>query len=248
VTAGALLRALALFADHPSALWQLLTWPRFSLTSYQMVRRLARGGLTPRTVIDVGANAGQFAVAAAKLFPSAHVHSFEPIPQVAAALQRNVAGLRNVTVYPLALGARVGRSTMYVNSSGTSSSLRPLAVEHRRAFPSAREVMSIEVPVATLDSVFRDVALPRPVLLKLDVQGSEADAVRGGVSTLAQVDFVVAETSFKPLYDGETLFPDLVGLLRELGFEFVSPVGWLEAPRTGEILQIDALFRSLSGS
>jgi hypothetical protein len=55
---------------------EFATWPKFSATSYFMVSRLARQGVRPRTVLDVGANVAQFAVALEKLFPGARVHSF----------------------------------------------------------------------------------------------------------------------------------------------------------------------------
>ena len=48
--------------------------------------------------------------------------------------------------------------------------------------------------------------------------------------------------SFKPMYEGELLFMDLARVIEEEGLRFARPVGWLSAPGTGEILQMDALF------
>lgn len=80
------------------------------------------------------------------------------------------------------------------------------------------------------------------VLLKLDVQGYEPQTLRGGVETLGRIDYVVMEVSFKPMYEGEMLFMDVARMMEERGFRFERPVGWLEAPGNGEILQMDALF------
>jgi len=44
------------------------------------------------------------------------------------------------------------------------------------------------------------------------------------------------------MYQGETLFLELMDLLSEAGFKFDRPVGWLPDPKTDEILQMDALF------
>src|SRR6266850_5754882 len=87
----------------PSIWYALLTWPKFSLTSFHMVSSLKRQGIDPKAVIDVGANVGQFAVACAKIFPGIAVHSFEPIPHCLKQLDSNVARL-GVRVYPVALG------------------------------------------------------------------------------------------------------------------------------------------------
>jgi len=93
---GNFLSALDLLLD-PRAVRAFITWPMFSLTSFRMVSGLARQGVLPATIIDVGANVGQFAVAAAKLIPNVRVHSFEPAPEAAQQLRRNVAGIGNIS-------------------------------------------------------------------------------------------------------------------------------------------------------
>ena len=50
------------------------------------------------------------------------------------------------------------------------------------------------------------------------------------------------------MYDGEMLFMDLVRLMEAHGFQFMRPVGWLANPNSGEILQIDALFKPIASS
>lgn len=233
--------AFSLLEDR-NAIKALASWPKFSVSSYFMVSRLLKQGMAPRTVVDVGANAGQFAVAAAKLFPNVNVHSFEPVPQTFEELEKNVLGLGNVSVYPLALGGEAGEIVFHVNEHSHSSSALPLAEAHREAFPEAREAREVSIRVSTLDAVFESVELRGPVLLKLDVQGFEAQVLRGGSLVLGRVDYVLLEASFKPMYEGETLFMDLVWMMEELGFRFERPVGWLSSPKTNEILQMDALF------
>jgi FkbM family methyltransferase len=234
-------KAMVALAD-PGALRAALSWPKFSLTSYSMVSGLVRQGVLPRTVLDVGANVGQFAVAAAKLFPGVTVHSFEPLPSCLDRLRRNVARLPNVVVYPLAVGDHNGEVTMHLNSYDLSSSALRLGAVHKRAFPGGKEIGEIQAPLNRLDSIINGVDLQTPVLLKVDVQGLEPQVIHGAEALLSQVDYVVLETSFKPLYEGEHLFRDITQLMEENGFTFLRPVGWLEAPGSGEILQMDALF------
>jgi FkbM family methyltransferase len=220
----------------------IVAWPKFSVTSYTMISDLVRQGVLPRTVIDVGANVGQFAIAAAKLFPEVFVHSFEPNPNSVRQLQRNVQSLRNVAVYPSAIGEREGEIDFHINSHSHSSSVLALSENHQNAFPDAREVGTIRAKMTTLDKVFGGVTLAAPVLLKLDVQGYEAQVLRGSPEVLKRVDYLVVEVSFKPMYQGETLFMDIARLGETFGFHFLRPVGWLADFRTGEIMQMDALF------
>ncbi|HLH75233.1 MAG TPA: FkbM family methyltransferase [Candidatus Binataceae bacterium] len=220
----------------------LCKWPKFSLTSFRMVDALRRQNIHPQTVIDVGANAGQFAVAAVKLLAPSKLYAFEPIPQVWEQLKRNTASLPQVEAHSLALGEAAGERQFHLNAHSHSSSLLPLGQGHREAFPNAREVGSILIKVSTLDQFFGSLELPPPVLLKLDVQGYEAKVIAGASAMLARVRWVIAETSLRPLYDGEPLFLDLVEIMAQTGFKFLRPVGWLTEPRSSEILQLDALF------
>ena len=92
-----------------------------------MLFALKQQGIKPKTVIDVGANIGQFAIAAAKLFPNIQIHSFEPLPKTVTLLNKQVRKLKNITVYPLALGDNEGEITFNVNADSRSSSILPLA-------------------------------------------------------------------------------------------------------------------------
>jgi FkbM family methyltransferase len=240
----AIIKAIELALDIPG-IYALLTWPKFSLTSYRMVSALKQQGIHPQTIIDVGANVGQFTVAAAKLFPNRQIHSFEPLPEAVTLLKKHVRKFKNISVYPLALGDHEGDIPFHVNAYNLSSSIIPLAQAHRQAFPNAQEVKTISVNLSTLDKVFNAITLEPPVLLKLDVQGYESITLRGGLKTLQQVDYVILEASFKPMYEGEMLFMDIVRLMAEYGFQFLRPVGWLSHPKTGEFLQMDALFERI---
>ncbi len=238
---GKLLKIVSLLTA-PGAVRSLMTWPKFSMTSYFMVSDLAKQGISPKTVLDVGANVGQFAVAAAKLFPHAKILSFEPLPECVDQLKKNVEVLNNISVYPIAVGDSEGEVQFHVNSHSHSSSILPLTSSHRQAFPEAQESNEIRVNVSTLDKILSGVDIKRPCLLKLDVQGYEVHALRGGEETLKHVDYVIMETSFKTLYEGELLFVDVVKIMESYGFRFLRPVGWLSDPKTGEVLQMDALF------
>jgi len=230
----------------PSAWYAFAAWPKFSMTSYRMVSSLMRQRVAPKTIIDVGANVGQFAVACAKIFPGVAVHSFEPLPHCLKQLDRNVARL-GVRVYPVALGEHAGEVTIHVNSHSHSSSILSLGDRHRQAFPGAREIQTIRVPVSTLDRELESVSLENPVLLKLDVQGYEPQVLNGASETLKRVDYVLLEASFRPLYEGEKTFIEIARMMEDRGFEFLRPVAWLSDPHNGEVLQMDALFARAAG-
>lgn len=237
-----LVRAAATLLSEPAAVRALLTWPHFSFASYSMLTALRKQGIAPATVVDVGANVGQFAVASARTFPTAKIYSVEPLPDCLPKLRHNTRRLPEVTILPFAVGERSGSVTFRVNAHAHSSSILALEDAHRRAFPDAVEQRTIEVPIRTLDEILADCPLPRPLLLKLDVQGYETQALRGASRLLAVTDHLLLEASFRPMYQGEPAFEELLALAREAGFRFRRPLDWLADDATGEILQMDALF------
>ncbi|MGD9249207.1 MAG: FkbM family methyltransferase, partial [Desulfobacteraceae bacterium] len=105
-----------------------------------------------------------------------------------------------------------------------------------------REKDTIRVDIATLDDIFLDRTLDRPVLLKIDVQGSEKDVIAGGQETLKNVDYVLMEVSFDTMYVGEASFLEIVKEMETLHFQFSHPIAILKSPNSGKILQADILF------
>ena len=58
---------------------------------------------------------------------------------------------------------------------------------------------------------------------------------------LDQVDYLVFETSFVPMYEGEPVFNEMHEYVKSKGFELIVPVGSLQN-KTGQYLQLDVLY------
>jgi FkbM family methyltransferase len=230
-------------AASPEAILGKTTWPVFSLSSFAITKQLAEFGAQPKTVLDVGANIGQFAIASIKRFPNCSIYSFEPVKDSYEKLVKNTAAFSNIKCVQLALGDTDASTEINVNSHRHSSSLLELGTAHAEAFPWAKQLGREEIRISTLDSCAATLEFQTPVLLKLDVQGYEMQVLRGGLNTLPRIDFVLLEASFLPLYDGESSLLDLAKLLAEHGFQLVGPLDWLCHPRSGRMLQMDVLFR-----
>jgi hypothetical protein len=80
------------------------------------------------------------------------------------------------------------------------------------------------------------------------VQGYEPQVLEGAAATLKRVDYVLMETSFRPMYDGEKTFMEMVRMMERSNFDFLRPIAWLSDPKSGEVLQADLLFTKRNGS
>lgn len=223
----------------------LIRWPIFSLASFMIVSRLQRAGVHPKTVIDIGANIGQFAVAASRLFADARVCSIEPDPRTATLLRSNLKSEVNVDVLVTAVGDYVGEVVFHVNKDSQVSSMLALGKDRVSAFPQSTVIEEISVPISTLDDLFLRHQFDKPILLKIDVQGAEDKVIRGGSEFLQGVEWVLMEVTFADLYDGEMDFQSISNLMVEVGFKFVRPLNFHVSPLTGEIIEMDALFQRI---
>ena len=76
-----------------------------------------------RTVVDVGANRGQFAMLARALFPDAYIFAFEPLAAPAKLFRRYLDGDGRIHLFDNAIGERAGARTIFVATQDDSSSL-----------------------------------------------------------------------------------------------------------------------------
>jgi FkbM family methyltransferase len=211
--------------------------------SYRLFNHKWLKGAGINTVLDIGANTGQFAKLIHAVLPQAAIYSFEPLPECYRALLEQTTNLGKVTAFNVGLGSAEGTMTFYRNQYTDSSSFRPMLETCRQQFPfTSGDDTPLDVPVRTLDSYQAEITWTKNVLVKIDVQGYEDEVIRGGSSLLAQAYIVIMEISFVPLYQGSPSFDSLYTRMRELGFEFKGLLGQLFGPLDGAILQGDALF------
>ncbi|WP_434625540.1 FkbM family methyltransferase [Azospirillum sp. B2RO_4] len=206
--------------------------------------RTILGALPVATVIDVGANTGQFSLLAASLYRNAAIHAVEPLPAAAAVFTRLFADSARVRLYRVAAGAGAANAPLHVSRRHDCSSLLPIAGGQTDFAPGTEAVGTITVPVRPLDELIAPDDLVRPVLLKLDVQGGELQALQGAGRLLAAVDHVYVEVSFLPLYDGQPLAHAVVEHLAGQGFGLAG-TNHPTFDRAGRCVQVDLLFSRL---
>jgi FkbM family methyltransferase len=203
-------------------------------------------GMDVRTVVDVGANKGQFALLALELFPQARVHAFEPLTEPFARLSAWSGGETRLIRRRLALAEAAETRMMHVSAQADSSSLRAITGRQVAQFPGTHEVGLEEVAAERLDLVLSPADLVPPALLKIDVQGGELDVLRGATDLLACFTWIYVECSFIEFYEGQALADDVVAFLAAAGFE--ATVCWRPCrDANGRPVQADILFARNNG-
>jgi FkbM family methyltransferase len=244
-------------------------WGARSMSLFAKVRKFIKVGIRPRlgivmlrhrvaaaiehfeairlmqaaTLIDIGANKGQFSLAFRYAHGSATIFAFEPLSAEALRYLSVFRRDERAFLKQVALSDRDGKADFFVTDRPDSSSLFRPGVGELEAF-GVREQTVIQVPTARLDSVMEFDDLARPIAMKIDVQGGELDVLKG-CSGLDRIDFIYLEASFVPLYDDQPLFDDIFAYLRERGFILSGVFNQITTDRFGPT-QADCLFRRAS--
>jgi len=193
------------------------------------------------TIVDIGANRGQFALAVRQCFPSAKIFSFEPLPVPAGIFRRVFAGDARVILHESAIGPQVDKANIHISARDDSSSLLPITERQNALFPGTAEAGYQSIQVTPLDAMLVSEDIEDPALLKLDVQGFELQALKGCESLLHRFPWVYAECSFVELYERQALSDEVIAWLRERGFK-LSGVYNMSYDREGRAIQADFLF------
>jgi len=173
------------------------------------------------TVIDVGANIGQYAMlASARVGPRGRVHCFEPHPGVYQVLTRNLrrTGCVNVVAHPFALAGTPRTRDLFLHSTDNvgATSFKP----HDADLPGS----SVRVRATTVDTYVKARRLRRVDLIKIDVEGAELEVLQGAARTLDSNPDIVLVVEF--MRENAQRFgysvEELETFLRALGFRLFS--------------------------
>jgi FkbM family methyltransferase len=196
-------------------------------------------------VLDVGANAGQYASALRAAGHEGRIVSFERLGEPYRELAAAAAADARWDAWRVALGAGSGEISVNVAQDTRNSSVLAVGERHVRAVPDSRAVGSESVGIERLDVLWPRIANgARRPHLKIDTQGYELEVLRGAVGVLDAMVLVEAELSLVSTYDAGPLFQDVVAMLAERRFAPIAFEGVLDDADTGEMLQVDAIFRS----
>jgi FkbM family methyltransferase len=165
--------------DPRTAVASLVTIGTYEILETRILQTLAR---TSKVIIDIGANVGYYTVLLAKSQPvDGFLHAFEPFPASYDVTTRSVAKNNladKVTVSQTGLSDNSGKSIIYIpETSGTSAaSMKVLHPEETN--------LEFEIVLETLDSYIQKNNLTNVDLIKIDVEGAELFAIRGGWETI----------------------------------------------------------------
>lgn len=208
--------------------------PNFLRSVYSTSLQLLQArGFQPRTVIDIGAAEGAFFLLRRELdlFPDAR-HFFVDAMHENEVVYRKLAAKFGTGYEIAALSCMEGQVALRIDPHFYNTH-----IEHLQ--PGTLYEKMRQVPMATLDSVVMRHSLQPPFAIKLDVQGGELDALRGGLRTLDQAAAVTAEIQ---IFTERDTLVELLGFMQGNGWTLYDITDFGYYPSNSTFYQCNATF------
>lgn len=195
------------------------------------------------TVVDVGANIGQFASSLRAVGYRGRIVSFEPLAD--AYLELRHAAERDGEWYTanVALGDNNGTATINRSANSYSSSILEMTRAHSDAAPDSAYIDAKRIEIITLSDAVQNYHIePRRSLLKVDTQGYEYPVLHGSEAVAREFAMMKLELSLVELYRGQMLYQEMLEYMEKLGFELCGIEEGFVDRQSGRMLQFDGTF------
>lgn len=201
------------------------------------------------TVIDVGANEGQFATKIINNGFKGNIISFEPLSSAHTKLLNIVKGFKNhnkvnwIAEKRVAIGNKNKKTIINISGNSESSSILKILPKHTSLKPTSITVGKEDVMMKKMDNYLDLVSKHNgPYLLKIDTQGYEMEVLKGSKNVLNIVSYLLVEVSLVELYQGQKLLKDILDFLSKKNFKIWSVDRVMGNKKTGQTYQLDIFF------
>ena len=194
---------------------------------------------TPKTILDIGANIGDFAKMCNALWPSAYILMLEGNEMCQPYLIHTGLDYKIVL-----LGDTNRQVDFYLHKTGTTCTGNSYYRENTQHY---QDCIIVKKELSRLD----DIVNKKFDLIKIDTQGSELDIIKGGNNTIKNADYILLEASIQEYNLGGPKLKDVVKYMETIGFkryEIVEEHIWPDVSNKtanlvhGEVFQVDIMF------
>jgi len=191
--------------------------PELGFDAYADMRKLVA---TDRPLVfDVGANRGQTIEQFRNAFARPVIHAFEPGRGTFADLQRLTAGISDLHLNNVALGARAESRPFFHSEPDNMSSFLEQSAD---GWGEITDRYPVEI--ITVDDYCAARGIEHIDILKSDTQGFDLDVIKGARHTIDRhaIHLIFMEITFSDMYKGLPRFDEIYAFLSDCRFALVS--------------------------
>ena len=191
---------------------------------------------TPLSILDIGANTGQFYLESKKTYNKSYYFLVEPNPSC-----ERVLSTYEVDYYIGAFSDTIKPVKFLMSKLDEYCTGNSLYRESTNYY-SDNNLIELDITTETLDSYFAHKTIKRFDLIKMDTQGSELDILKGGRAIVKQALGLILEVAVADYNKGAPKSEEVFNYVESIGFTKVSKVGVNYNPETRELVHEDYLF------
>jgi FkbM family methyltransferase len=189
----------------------------------------------PNSVLDIGANIGEFYLNSKKVLPNSYYYLIEPNIEC-----EEILKTLNVDYYLGAVSDKIEEKDFFVSKSYFRCTGNSLYREITSYFDE-KNLIKYKIKTTTLNELFYKNETYFD-LIKIDTQGSELDILKGGIEIIKRAKGVILEVAVAEYNLNAPMAEEVFGFMEKLGFEKKEKVGSNNNPETGELVHEDYLF------
>lgn len=191
-------------------------------------------------IFDIGSRDCMQSIEFYSAFPNAKIYAFECNPNTLPLCRKNIENYKDritliegavcdydgdITFYPINQQKTV---TSWVDGNPGASSL----FKSNNTYTVEKYVQDeVKTNCHRLDTVMKSHGINRVDVIWMDLQGAELLALKSLGNFIDSVDIIFTEISYKPIYTGQVMFPELNDFLTSSKFKVVNKLslsGWQE--------------------
>jgi FkbM family methyltransferase len=188
-----------------------------------------------KMILDVGANAGIYSLAALAVQPDAKVHAFEPTPEIANRLRATAKlnGLDHLYVHEVAVSSKTGSATLH-RFRGELDANEGMNFITERSGSDGEKVQTV-----CLDQFCQEHSIDKVDLLKIDIQGHEYAALKGAEQLIraGRITTIFMELNWTQHSHSICSATESVQLLKQCHYLFSKPGKRLDWQPAGDWLR-----------
>lgn len=189
---------------------------------------------TPTTILDIGANVGQFYKEIKTYYPGAYIFSIEAAKECEQELSRVNSNYLITALYKEETEIEFFKNKKDLTSSGNS------IYRENTEFFNDNNILIEKVKTKRLDDIFTNDS--EFDLIKIDTQGSEIDIMEGGKLLCSKAKGILLEVSLEEYNLGQPLIDEVTEYMKSINFIEMERIGNNYHPTTGKLIQYDILY------
>lgn len=203
--------------------------------------------LSISTVFDIGSRDGLQSIEFLKYYPNAEIYAFECNPKTIPICKKNIEKYSNIRLIDKCVFNYNGTINFYPTNDKTITTWPDFNPGASSVFKANGKYDHIEkyvqdkitVDCMRLDTWMANKKIKKVDLIWMDLQGSELQALEGLGNYIDDVQIIHTEVEINPMYDNQSLFPEIDKFLKLKKFKLIYPE---VIPQGDQVFGIDVVY------